>query len=302
MPIRIRGRAGLAILALGTAAIAACSGSSSAWTPAVALPGAAGATLNGITTGTTSSSPFVAVGTVPATGRGRARGRVDLARRDDLEPSARHRRLRPGADARRRRGSPGVHGRRRPLLDRRVRQQRHLDLLRRDDVDADRWDPDGRRRQRRQPNGDRRRARLDRRRHDLRLGGCEPAGDLDVERRVGLDARDATRRGRSGVRHAPGGWRRHGAGDARRPDRGGWLARDERRPSGRGVDIVGRNELDSRGRGPVVCRGIDDGRRRGGARASSPSGRTATVPRSGRRPTARPGKPTPPARGLRAPR
>ena len=68
MPIPIRGRAGLAILAIGTAAIAACSGSSSAWTPAVALPGAAGATLNGITMGTTSSSPFVAVGTVPATG------------------------------------------------------------------------------------------------------------------------------------------------------------------------------------------------------------------------------------------
>ncbi len=68
MPIPIRGRAGLAILAIGTAAIAACSGSSSAWTPAVALPGAAGATLNGITTGTTSSSPFVAVGTVPAKG------------------------------------------------------------------------------------------------------------------------------------------------------------------------------------------------------------------------------------------
>ena len=67
MPRLIRGRVGLAILA-PTVAIAACSGSSSAWTPAPALPGAAGATLNAVTTGSADTSLFVAGGTTPVSG------------------------------------------------------------------------------------------------------------------------------------------------------------------------------------------------------------------------------------------
>ncbi len=63
----LRGRLGLAILA-PTLAIAACSGSSSAWAPASALPGAAGATLNAVTTGSADTSLFVAGGTAPVSG------------------------------------------------------------------------------------------------------------------------------------------------------------------------------------------------------------------------------------------
>ena len=201
MTIPIRGRAGLAILAIGTAAIAACSGSSSAWTPAVALPGAAGATLNGITTGTTSSSPFVAVGTVPASGEVEhaavwtSPDGTTWSQAPDTADFGQAQMLAVGV------GSLGYMA-----VGARCSTGECGSNAIWTSSDGTTWT---------RTDGIPTVAGVNADSRTVIAGGSagssaarpstrvlEPAGDLDVERRVGLDPWDAPRRGRSGVRHA----------------------------------------------------------------------------------------------------